>query len=58
MGNSLLCRFEDQVAEIVIKSGNARFEGSTYHPLFGTQNDNHVLVVTLNDGCAEVEISW
>jgi uncharacterized heparinase superfamily protein len=57
-GSTLLCRFEDKVVEIIVKSGNARFEGSTYHPLFGTKNDNQVLVVTLNDGCAEVEISW
>ena len=57
-GNTLLCRFEGRVAKLAVKCGNAYLEGSTYHPEFGARIDNQVLVVILNDSCAEVEISW
>ena len=57
-GNTLFCEFEGDEVELVVKSGKARLEGSTYHPEFGSRIYNQVLVVTLNDGCAEVEIRW
>lgn len=58
VGNTILCKFDGKIARLIVKSGDVRLEGSTYHPEFGAQIDNQVLVVTLNDGCAEVEISW
>lgn len=57
-GNILLCRFENKIAKLVVKSGIACLGESTYHPKFGARIDNQVLVVTLNNGYAEVEISW
>lgn len=57
-GNSFLCRFEGRVAKLQIKTGSSRFETSTYHPEFGARIDNQVLVISLKDGCAEVEIGW
>lgn len=57
-GNTLLCKFDGKIAKLVVKSGNACLQGSTYHPEFGARIDNQVLVVTFNDSCAEVEISW
>ena len=57
-GKMLLCRFEDKIAKLVVRSGIACLEESTYHPQFGTQINNQVLVVNLKDGYAEVEISW
>lgn len=56
--NTLSCRFEDKIAKLVVKTGNARLVNSTYHPQFGTWIDNQVLVVTFGDCYAEVEISW
>ena len=58
VGEALLCKFQETTAKLVVKSGNASLERSTYHPRFGTRIDNQVLVVTLNDRCAEIEISW
>jgi uncharacterized heparinase superfamily protein len=56
--NLLLCKFEDKIAKIVVKSGIARLEESTFHPEFGTRIDNQVLVVNLNDGYAKIVMSW
>jgi uncharacterized heparinase superfamily protein len=57
-GNTLLCKFDGKIAKLVVKSGNAFLQGSTYHPEFGARIDNQVLVVTFSDSFAEVEISW
>jgi uncharacterized heparinase superfamily protein len=57
-GQILICRFEDKIAKLVVQSGIACIEESTYHPEFGSQFDNKVLVVNLKDGHAEVKISW
>lgn len=58
VSNTLSCRFENKIVKLVVKTGDARLEGSSYHPEFGTRIDNQVLVVTLNGGFAEVEINW
>ena len=57
-GDVLVCRRDEQLVRIQIKSGCARLESSTYHPEFGSRIDNAVLVVTLNDPMAEVFVHW